>query len=483
MICNPFWGKHKTPSFIDQMLLTCILHETNNFPLLVAYMMRAQQLNHYPSQLQHHQQQVSGVAGASSTGKPSSSSSFFGSLQERMLLERDVESSYTALHWAIYRADLACLLFLLRHAASEPDLSSSSITLSNKQVIPLVATTTTTTSSTTGSSSNHSIIRPRSLLEFTASSSSTQHTGNNPRNCNTSCPSSGCSTLSLWQTLVTARDAQWYTPGELLASLQRTELRACRASLMPRPQIDYTRAAPAAAASESQQHCLHPSSFDLTHRHEDEDDELNLLNQHMNVLMSSSASSSSLARRRRRYNDGEDEEEEDDDGTEQRAPREEEECQKSTDMEYGCEVLTFGRTHHCALGVGTDGATTTTKSTSATSSSPSSNGSSTTTTTTSTSTTTTTFRPQRVQAFAQSEVGCRLSAVAVAAAAHHTLVLNKAGQVFAFGLGKGGRLGIGNHERHSPLPTTTTITTMTWQQHCTCCAWVKATVIIWRNCG
>ena len=176
--------------------------------------------------------------------------------------------------------------------------------------------------------------------------------------------------------------------------------------------------------------------------------------------MSSSASSSSSARRRRRY-DGEDEEEEDNDGTEQRAPREEEECQKSTDMEYGCEVLTFGRAHHCALGVGTDGATTTTKSTSATSSSPSSNGSSTTTTTTSTSTTTTTFRPQRVQAFAQSEVGRRLSAVAVAAAAHHTLVLNKAGQVFAFGLGKGGRLGIGNHERHSPLPTTTTITTMT----------------------
>ena len=190
------------------MLLTCILHETNNFPLLVAYMMRAQQLNHYPSQLQHHQQQVSGVVGASITGKRSSSSSFFGSLQECMPLERDVESSYTALHWAIYRTDLACLLFLLRHAALEPDLSSSTITLSNKQVIPLVATTTTTTSSTTGSSSNHSIIRPMSLLEFTASSSSTQHTGNNPRNCNTSCPSSGCSTLSLWQTLVTARDAQ-----------------------------------------------------------------------------------------------------------------------------------------------------------------------------------------------------------------------------------------------------------------------------------
>ena len=118
---------------------------------------------------------------------------------------------------------------------------------------------------------------------------------------------------------------------------------------MPRPQIDYTRAAAAAAASESQQHCLRPSSFDLTHRHEDEDDELNLLNQHMHVLMSSSASSSSSARRRRRY-DGEDEEEEDDDGTEQRAPREEEECQTSTDMEYGCEVLTFGRAHHCALG-------------------------------------------------------------------------------------------------------------------------------------
>jgi alpha-tubulin suppressor-like RCC1 family protein len=104
-----------------------------------------------------------------------------------------------------------------------------------------------------------------------------------------------------------------------------------------------------------------------------------------------------------------------------------------------CEVLTFGRAHHCALGVGT---TDTSNSSSASSASEN-------------KTTSLSFRPQRVQAFCQSQVGKSHSAVAVAAAAHHTMVLNRMGQVYCFGLNKGGRLGIGS-EQHSPLPTLVT---------------------------
>ena len=40
----------------------------------------------------------------------------------------------------------------------------------------------------------------------------------------------------------------------------------------------------------------------------------------------------------------------------------------------------------------------------------------------------------------------------MAAAAHHTLAITRGGRLFAFGLGKGGRLGTGD-ENHRPLPT------------------------------
>ncbi|GKY91259.1 hypothetical protein MPSEU_000098500 [Mayamaea pseudoterrestris] len=89
------------------------------------------------------------------------------------------------------------------------------------------------------------------------------------------------------------------------------------------------------------------------------------------------------------------------------------------DSLYACDVFTFGRAHPCALGVGQD-------------------------------TVPEQVRPQRVQAFAQSRLTD--GAVHVAAAAHHTLVVTKAGQLYAFGLGKSGRLGTGS-ERNFPLPT------------------------------
>ena len=89
----------------------------------------------------------------------------------------------------------------------------------------------------------------------------------------------------------------------------------------------------------------------------------------------------------------------------------------------GCDVMTFGAAHHAALGV-----SDTTKNSAHQ-----------------------TNRPQRVQEFALGERRDN-SAIQVAAAAHHTLILSKKGHVYACGLGKGGRLGTSGREQSTPVP-------------------------------
>ncbi|KAL9185940.1 hypothetical protein ACHAXT_003717 [Thalassiosira profunda] len=129
-------------------------------------------------------------------------------------------------------------------------------------------------------------------------------------------------------------------------------------------------------------------------------------------------------------------------------------------VDYGCEVLTFGRADHCALGVPQFASGRLRERGEDAFSSASS---------------TTSYKPKRVETFALGELrrdwssdpnresssaaGKRREkdavdspAVAVAAAAHHTLVSTRSGQLFSFGLGKGGRLGTGD-ENHRPLPT------------------------------
>jgi hypothetical protein len=128
--------------------------------------------------------------------------------------------------------------------------------------------------------------------------------------------------------------------------------------------------------------------------------------------------------------------------------------------DYGCEVLTFGRVDHCALGVpqlsrrirsdynyGKDDSNNFFSASSFDSK---------------------TYKPKRVEFFALGELrrswsssnyegsGSSTSrrdrrneidspAVAVAASTHHTLVNTRSGKLFSFGLGKGGRLGLGEY--------------------------------------
>lgn len=128
---------------------------------------------------------------------------------------------------------------------------------------------------------------------------------------------------------------------------------------------------------------------------------------------------------------------------------------------YGCEVMTFGRADHCALGVPHFASRRRVEDTTAAArggNPASGTGAS------------SSVRPRRVEAFSLGDMGrkfddtcsndendehdeaCHGSAVAVAAAAHHTLVATAKGHVLAFGLGKTGRLGTGD-ENHRPLPT------------------------------
>lgn len=129
-------------------------------------------------------------------------------------------------------------------------------------------------------------------------------------------------------------------------------------------------------------------------------------------------------------------------------------------VDYGCELFTFGRADHCALGVprfSTGGKRD--KQFSDDIGSRKRNEQ---------SNDAASHKPKRVEAFSLGDMRRKWSdpnltfskekeavdspVVAVAAATHHTLALTRGGRLFAFGLGKGGRLGTGD-ENHRALPT------------------------------
>ena len=115
-------------------------------------------------------------------------------------------------------------------------------------------------------------------------------------------------------------------------------------------------------------------------------------------------------------------------------------------VSYGFEVVTFGRPHHDALGVVRSGFSSSSSSSSFVSSVTKDNN-------IHKYSHASAFCPQRVQEFAQDIVGRQGSAMVVAAAQHHSLVVTKKGYLYTFGLGKGGRLGLGDDQpQQCPLP-------------------------------
>ena len=220
--------------------------------------------------------------------------------------------------------------------------------------------------------------RPMTILHAAAAETASKTNRSNTSGCN-----------DLLYSVAMAKDREGLTPLDLLGRLQIGELARCRRSLNSnRPRLLPQRPGLRGDTDEGRE------------------GELNILSDHMGLLQL-------------------DRNEEDDskDGSNT----------KNNSCDYACEVVTFGRPHHCALGV------ISSSSCSGRNIREDHHAS--------------TFCPQRVQEFAQERIGRGRSAVAVAAATHHTLVVTKDGHLYAFGLGKGGRLGIpGENHQQCPLP-------------------------------
>lgn len=199
---------------------------------------------------------------------------------------------------------------------------------------------------------------------------------------------------ALLEKIVSTKDNEGFTPLNLLCNLQRTDLEKCRRSISTNRHFNIGHSSSSNAGREYDEF-----DFEL-----EEDNEFHILH----TLNNESFNQQSTNNERKKLNEN----------------------------DYGCEVFTFGRANHCALGVfrSSDSSAADHQHTinvnTIKKSSP---------------------RIQRVRAFGLADVGIDKSAVAIAAASHHTLVATKNGQLFSFGLGKGGRLGVGD-ERNQPLP-------------------------------
>mmetsp|Transcript_7361 Transcript_7361/g.12870 ORF Transcript_7361/g.12870 Transcript_7361/m.12870 type:complete len:1490 (+) Transcript_7361:225-4694(+) len=401
----------------------------------------------------------------------------------RMMLAQDNESGYTTLHYAIMRRDLTTLLVLLRHASSSSSmLDGGGLSSNNMQMMQ----------------------HPLRLLDGNVMRDDDEHQYN------------------IIDALAASLDHERLTPLQLLGRTSANGLENCRRTL----QWKSLRKMWKKQKSPSQQQAANDGSDENNPRRYrrrmisfGDDRDHDSLSYEIAAEEDLGDRSTSQHQRERRVRSGsfnvqqherrvrsasfnvdldeghnEDEEEEEDDvagannndlmplqdvdfsvlannentrNQQQQQPKSPQPLAPNKDDDYGCEVLTFGRADHCALGVpqfargrshGEDIFS-------------SSQGS-----------TTTSYRPKRVETFALGELRRNWSsndpnnrdsaakaaadsmpsnnqrdivdspAVAVAAAAHHTLVSTRSGRLFSFGLGKGGRLGTGD-ENHRPLPT------------------------------
>jgi inhibitor of Bruton tyrosine kinase len=220
----------------------------------------------------------------------------------------------------------------------------------------------------------------------------------------------GVTRVRPWQSLETMAvvDREGWTPRQLLAWQQRQDLLDCRRAIQ--------QTAVVAAAKSSVEPSAGRSRSQSTATSIEDEDDLRLLSRHLNLLHSA------------------DSDEESEEPVNPVGP-----ITMSFDItSYGCEVVTFGRAHHPALGVVTNAHSDANAST-----------------TTATSSTSQSIRPQRVATFALAERDHHGGVVAVAGATHHSLFCTASGALYACGLGKGGRLGLPSttHDGTTFVPT------------------------------
>ena len=359
-----------------------LLHSTHHVCLAKALLDRAHQLDHYSQAYVASTHNTK--KGKHNTNTPNNNN-INNVLQSspnwvtRMLQQGDGESGYTPLHWAVLHAKLPMLLLLLKYTAAASDDDDDH-----------------TTAFTPILSAHHArrrmLHRPLALLQGDVPTTTTS--SDNVR------------------AILSTLDKEGLTAGQLLGKLQVSELQKCRKSLLVySPLQGMIGRNTARNNNNNPQQRPRARSIEamLQADHEAQQNELAPLHQYMQQEQAQHYSWTDTPA-----------------------------LLSSTN--YACEVLSFGRSNHLALGV--QGGKHHHHHHHSSSSS-----------TDTTSTTSSSFRPHRVQTFAQDRVGRSGSAVAIAAAAHHTLVATREGHLYAFGVGTGGRLGTSLDEKHCPAPT------------------------------
>lgn len=376
---------------------------------------------------------------ANKKGKKTNSSDHRCDHVESLLLAADLECEYTPLHSAMYSRSLRSILLLLRHAASRvEDEQSADVQLMNR-------------------------IRLHPILMLDGGESSRMVKKNRTHD-------------DLLMNIVLARDAEGLTPLGLLCKSISSDLARCRRYLAEQ-RLD-------ALGSEASGRDRSIGLVDDTDEEEEEDDDTNdrggggrlrgtsFGNIHDVDLDADGVDGAAVAALQGRGNEFEalrgtgrgdnapadDNSDDDDDASDSDSPRDREAMRQSLLSQssmstFGCEVMTFGRADHCALGVPHFASRRLVEDTGAKVGGSNTVGVS------------SSVRPRRVETFGlgsmrrnfddnddENDKESHGSAVAVAAAAHHTLVATAKGHLMAFGLGKTGRLGTGD-ENHRPLPT------------------------------